>query len=240
MDAGYWKAISEKAERFPVLWNPETGTPVQYWVPEREALDARAKPDEIAVIPSDEPGFAIFLISARHYPATVRASFHTQLKRRNFEQWHPRCVEYWKTLTVEFPQLPRTPDGRVRIELDAQGYPIREKVIRRLFDPERHLPPRDKPAKSAARKDPWLGLAAFDVAREGLPLGKGSAEADFLLNHATDYNALQNAQRSATRRIEELDEIAGRLDKNLDHWIKESVRLKHLGLFDAAAGSDEP
>ena len=81
-----------------------------------------------------------------------------------------------------------------------------------------------------------LAKAAHDVATAGLPLGKGSVEGAFLLDHSPSYDALHNAQRSAARRVKELDLAAGRLDKNLAYWNDQSAKLQKMGFFQAAAG----
>jgi len=237
IDASYWAQISDTMARFEILWN-EDRSPADYWVPEFREANVRAKPDEVAVVPSEVPAFAIFMISARHNPATVRASFHTQLKAPQFKKWHPPCVDFWRSLTIESHRFPRNPDGTKRIELDERGQPIREKIVRHLFDPKEHLPSAEKPTRSARRKDLWLGLAANDVAIRGLPLGKGNAAGAFLLEHSPGCDALRNAQRSAARRLEELDKAAGRLDKNLSHWNDQSTKLEKAGFFQAAAGAE--
>jgi hypothetical protein len=110
--------------------------------------------------------------------------------------------------------------------------------VRHLFDPAKHLPATKKPTRSARRKDLWLGLAANDVTESGLTLGKSSVEGEFLLKHSPSYHALHNAQRTAKRRLNELDDAAGRLDKNLAHWNDQSVMLEAVGFFKAAAGEN--
>lgn len=58
-----------------------------------------------------------------------------------------------------------------------------------------------------------------------------------MLKHSVSYHMLHNAQRSAKRRLDELDDAAGRLDKNLAHWNDQSVKLEAVGFFRAAAGN---
>lgn len=236
MDASYWAKVAMATERLAIRWNPEDRTPVEFWTPEIRDANVRVKPTELVVIPSEDPAFAILVVSARHNPATVRAAFHTQLKAGQFKKWHPRCIKFWKALTIESHQFPRNPDGTKRIELDERGHPIRQKVVHHLFDPERDLPSAKKPTRSARRRNPWLGLAANDVATAGLPLGKGTIEGAFLLGRSPSYDALHNAQRSAARRLKELDDTVGRLDKNLAHWNDQSAKLQKMGFFKAAAG----
>lgn len=234
MDADYWAGVSKENERLAVRWNPEDGAAVEFWTPEIHESNVRVKASEQALIPSDDPPLAIFMVSARHNPATVRAAFHTQLK--SFKKWHPQCVAFWKTLTVTYPQLPKNQDGTDRLEVDESGKIIYEQVTRNVFDPRNDLPSPVKPKRSARRKNPWLGLAANDVVTTGLPLGKRTAEGAFLLDHTTSCDALHNAQRSAETWLKELDETAGRLDKNLAHWNDQSAELASIGFFQAAAG----
>ncbi len=234
MDALYWARVAKDNARLAVRWNPDDGTPVEFWTPEFRDANVRVKASEQALIPSDDPPRAIFMVSARHNPATVRAAFHTQLK--SFKKWHPQCVAFWETLTIETTRFPRNPDGTDRIEIDERGFPIREKVVRNVFNPKRDLPSPVKPKRSARRKDPWLGLAARDVVTAGRPLGKNTPEGVFLLGHSPNYHALHNAQRSAETWLKELDETAGRLDKNLAHWNDQSAELAAIGFFRAAAG----
>jgi hypothetical protein len=238
VDASYWEETVKNSERFAILRNPEDGTPVEFWTPDVRQANVRLKANEQTVIPSEAPAFAIFLATARHNPATIRAAFHTQLKAAHFRNWHPQCVEFWRTLTIETHKLPRSSDGTKRIELDERGHPIRQKVMRHLFDPRKHLPSARKQTRSAQRKDLWLGLAANDVVEAGLILGKRSVEGAFLLKYSPNYHTLHNAQRSAKRRLDELDDAAGRLDKNLAHWIDQSVNLEAMAFFRAAAGED--
>jgi hypothetical protein len=106
VDASYWEKIVKNTERFAILWNPDDRTPVEFWTPEVREANVRLKANEQAVIPSEEPAFAIFVASARHNPVTIRAAFHTRLKTAHFKNWHSRCVDFWKTLTIEIQRLP--------------------------------------------------------------------------------------------------------------------------------------
>jgi len=211
--------------------------PVEYWAPDSRFLGVQAKQSEVAVIPSEEPGYAILLVCARHNPATVRAALHTRLKAGPFKEWHSRCVEYWKSLLIERPALVTNPDGSVA--LDGNGRRIYRKVALPLFNPARHLPPATKPAKSGRRVDLWLGLAANDAVAAGEGLGKRGVKGELLLEHCVSVSALWNHQRSAAKRLAELDGAAGRLDKNLTYWNDKSTELAAMGLFEAAAGGGD-
>ena len=239
MDAVYWAKVAKNHERL-VVWRSPDGTPVEFWTPENPADDGdriRAKMDEQALLPSDDLPRAIFMISSRHNPATVRAAFHTKLKAAQFKKWHPEFVAFWKTLTVSFTQLPKNRDGSDRVEFDERGKIIYERAKRPVFDAREHLPAPHQPRRSTRRKNAWLGLAAHDVVAGGLPLGKNTTEGAFLLGiTTTSYDGLHNAQRATQKWLRELDESAGRLDKTLGHWNNESKKLASCGFFKAAAG----
>ena len=237
---GNWSVAMEESGRFAILWNGEGYVPVEYWAPQSSSGNVRAKRNEVAVIPSDNPGFAILLVSARHNPATVRASFHTHLKSGLFRQWRSRCVDYWKTVTVESSEFVRNPDGTVAA--DENGSPLRRPVLRYLFNPEKHLPPKKKAFRSARRSDLWFGLAANDVVVRGLVLGKTSAEGAFLygLSKTMPYATLRNHQRSAARRLKELDQSAAHISEALARQNRENAKLAKSGFFDAAAGEASP
>ena len=235
---GDWRAAMKDSGRFGILWGGEDRKPVEFWAPEFGSEIVRAKRNEMALIPSDDPGSAILLVSARHNPETLRASFHTHLKMARFKVWHSRCVEYWKTVTVETLELVRNPDGTTAG--DENGRPLRRPVRRHVFHPERDLPPKAKAVRSARRADLWLGLAADDVVAAGLALGKGSAEGAFLYGLCKDYAALKNPQRSAALRLRELDQGAEALREALARQSEENARLAKLGCFAAAAGEQGP
>jgi hypothetical protein len=233
---GDWGTVMKKAGRLAILWNPNDRTPVEHWAPDSSSAGIQAKLNEVAVIPSEEPGHAILLVCARHNPATVRAALHTRLKTGQFKEWHSRCVEYWKSLVIERSELVCNPDGSVA--LNGSGRPVYRKVALPLFNPARHLPPATKPAKSGRRFDLWLGLAANDAVTAGDGLGKRSVKGGLLLENCASVSALWNHQRSAAKRLAELDGAAGRLDKNLTYWNGKSTELAAMGFFEAAAGGE--
>jgi hypothetical protein len=235
---GNWREGMKGSGRFAILWNGEDHTAVEYWAPQVDLAGFRAKRDEVALIPSDDPGSAILLVSAKHDPAAVRASFHTHLKTGVFQKWHSRCVEYWKTLKIESSEVVRNPDGT--IPADEKGLPVRRPVLRYLFNPGRDLPPKRKGVRSARRADLWFGLAANDVVGGGIALGKTSAEGVFLYARCESYAAMRNHQRSAAARLQELEEAAGPLQEALERQCQTNSTLAKMGYFEAAAGSNEP
>lgn len=236
----------------------------QFWTPGPQCGSSRLKDDEVHVIPSDMPPFAIFLAPAKSDAARLQAAFHTQLKAAQRGDWFLRCVEHWKTVKVEFPMVVPKADGT--IEIDCRGFPVLTKVTRYLFDPKQHLPPEQKQGKSAGRAGLWLGLAASDVVRQGKSLFKRRPEIDFLITHCQAWRTyseratksgkqdfpeqrqarkkscheLRNHHTSAKVRLEELDEMFGRLDKNLEHWIKENTKLAQSGFFSVVANGAAP
>ena len=159
MDADYWVGVSKEDERLAVRWNPEDGAAVEFWTwaPENRGANVRAKENEQALIPSDDPPLAIFMVSARHNPATVRAAFHTQLKQ--LSEWHPRCVAFWKTLTITYPRLPKNKDGTDRVEVDESGkIRVRAGNTTGLRPKERSSLPCEAKTKCAAKKSvAWAG-----------------------------------------------------------------------------------
>jgi hypothetical protein len=208
----------------------------QFWESAPFLGTKRLGMDEVHIIPSDEPPFAIFLAPATCNKDRLLAAFHTQLKTPQRKKWFPRCVEHWKTLKVEIPKTVRSPDGST--QADARGFPVRVKLTRALFDPAKHLLSKNTTPKSARRVNPWLGLAANDVVEACLPLGKTSEGGAFLLDRCASSSDLRNHQRSAARRLRELDTSFGRADKNLAHWLNKSATLAQMGLFVAAAGKN--
>ncbi len=213
----------------------------QLWTPDPDSGSSRLKSGVVHVIPSDTPPIAIFIVPATSDAIRLRAAFCTKLKVTQRKKWHPRCIAHWKSLQI-IDQIPRLrPDGT--IEIDENGLPVRETIIRNLFNPEMDLPSARKATKSAGRADPWLGLAANDIVHQGKSLFR-SSEAECLLTHCKgrrpnrrfktdnkDYRRrrqdrqdrryeLRNHQKSAEKRLKELDRIFGRLDKKLDQCIK--------------------
>jgi hypothetical protein len=233
-----------------------------FWTPDPVFGNIQFNPDDVYVIPSDMPPFAILLAPARCDAARLQAAFHTQLEASQYRNWLARCVKHWKTVKVRTPTPRRNPDGT--LQLNESGRVVYEPVTRYLFDPEKHLPPAQQAHKSASRDNLWLGLAANDVVRKRMSLFKKTPETDCLVKQTKAWDGeskraaasakrdfskqrqaqkrahheLRNHQISAKKRLDELDKHFGRLDKNLDHWITENAKLARSGVFVAAAGDN--
>jgi len=217
MDAKYWAKVARENKQLAILWNQD-GTANESWKWANSEVNVRVDESEQSLIPFADPPLAVFMVSGRHNLATVRAAFHTQLKAK--KNWLPRCVAFWKTRTLESKEPPRNPDGSKRIEIDEKGFPLLEKVARPVFDKKKDLLSFGNLKRRARRRNEWLGLATNDVVRDGLPLGKRTAEGEFLLRQpATTCDTLYNAQRSTEKWLKELDDAAGRLDKQLAYRI---------------------
>jgi hypothetical protein len=225
---GDWHTKMKNNRRIPILWSGEDHVPVEYWVPSADA-GVRAKGNEIAIIPSEQPGIAMLLVSARHNPSTVRGVFHSHLKSSQFKEWYRRCVDYWKTVTVEVSEPVKNSSGAALV--DANGIPLWRQAVRHVFDPKRHLRPKQKQHRSAKRTDLWLGLAGNDVVTDGVVLGKTSPEGRFLLEYRNNLTELLNRQRSAARRIKELEAPAATLPEALALYAEENFRLAQAGFF---------
>jgi hypothetical protein len=222
----------------------------QFWTTDPAAGSTRLKKDQVWVIPSNEPPFAIFLAPASCDKERLLAALHTQLKAPQRQEWFPRCVDHWKTCTVADTELVRKPDGT--IQADSRGLPLRRRVIRPLFDPEKHSPSKETPHKSATRTNLLLGLAANDVVRQKHSLSKTNPDVIYLQKQTESWasetstkmpswhrlrkslSELRNHQRSAKRRLMELDTQMGRLDKKLDRCIEQSTELAQRGFFRTA------
>lgn len=200
---------------------------------QKPPLDYHVPSQEVHIIPTSQPAYAVCLLPATYHPLAFRAAFHTQLKAVQSTQWHRRCVDYWKTLTFPNLELKMHPNGTLDVE---SGCLVYETITRHFFRPELHLPPTTKPTKSSRRKNPWLGLAANDAVREGQSLEKYNPLSDVLLRHCKTSQELRNSQRSAMKRLQELDKYLGRLDKLLSYWIQKNTALDSFGFFSAAAG----
>jgi len=201
----------------------------QCWGSNPRSGSTRLKRSQVWVIPSNDPPFAIFLVPANCDKERLVSALHTQLMSSRRREWFPRCVDHWKTCTVNDTELVRDRDGSIQI--DARGFPVRRRVIRHLFDPTKHLPPEQKPRKSAGRHNLLLGLAANDVFQQKHSLSKSNQEVTFLLEQTKSLTELRNLQRSARRRLVELDAKMGRLDKSLDRCIQENESLGRIGFF---------
>ncbi len=206
----------------------------EFWKPAPDSGTKRLARSEVRIIPSDIPPFAIFLAPATCTRHRLLAAFHTQLKAPERKKWLRRCVRHWKTQRVEFTEPVRNPDGTV--QGDANGFPLWKKVTSPCFDPAKHLRPKSNAPKSAGRVDDWLGLAANDIVKAGQVLGKKSEEARCLLARCGTLSELRNRQRSASRRLHELDDFFGRPDKNLAHWVQQNKEIAEMDFFAAAAG----
>lgn len=221
------------------------------WCPVAGLPDPRARSaedsDKPRVIPSADPPFAILILSARNNRERFRSAFSSQLKGPQMKRWHQVCVTYWKTVMIEVEVTERNTEGCSN--LDSRGFPVRRKELRPLFNPTVHLPPKAKAKRPATRADSWLGLAAYDVVLNGGSLFDNSVEVKFLLplcekldtkvahhiRRKMGCHELRNHARSAEKRVKELDDLFGRLDKTLAHWIGKNRNLAEAGFFAAAA-----
>jgi hypothetical protein len=233
------------------------GEQEQFWESDPDSGASRLKSEDVHVIPSNEPPFAILIAPVSRNLTKLAAAFHTQLKAARRAVWFPKCVEHWKTLKVECQQARRNPDGSFQQNQD--GFPILETISRPLFKPKEHLKRKTSTGKFSARR--WLALATLDMKQEKKSLFKRTPETNLLISQCRAWRAynersaklgkriipeerkarrascheLRKCQTHASKQLATLDKTHGRLDKNFSHWVKQNSKLDHSGFFAAAA-----